>query len=145
MEVFFVQPILKKHAFCSIMKAFFDPIKESQHSGTCVRLRKGEFSGGDLFSAGKKTSRVRLSVTLTETSILASVVQELSMKHVFSQTLWKKKVRTAGTWVQTIFSVIIIQWVYTSDPRNSHLYNNRDYEQDVKVFSKGHLFGNRPH
>lgn len=83
MEVFFLQSILRKHVFCNIMKAFFDPIKESQHSGTWMQLGKGDPTGGDIFSVGKETSRVRLLVTLTETSIPASVAQEFSYENLF--------------------------------------------------------------
>lgn len=51
---FFLQPILRKHVFCNITKAFFDPIKESQPSGTWTRPQKETPLGVMYFRSGMK-------------------------------------------------------------------------------------------
>lgn len=83
---FFLQPILRKYVFCNIMKALFNPIKESQHSGTCVWLGKANLLGEMDFQLGRKHQGLA-SQQLIDTSILAPVAQEFPMNTRFSQVL----------------------------------------------------------
>lgn len=75
-----------------------------------MRLGKGKSSGGDVFSVGNETSRVRLSVTLTETNIPASAALEFSyVSHVLASRCGRgREGGLGGAWVQTVFSVLAI-------------------------------------
>lgn len=83
---FFPPAYIEKACLLQYHESLLRPHKGESALRNPVRLGKGKSSGGDVFSVGNETSRVRLSVTLTETSIPASAALEFSyVSHVLAE------------------------------------------------------------
>lgn len=82
---FFPPAYLEKECLLQYHKSLLRPHKGESALRNLSAAAEGKPAGGDVFAVRNETSRVRLSVTLTETSIPASAALEFSYEgHVLA-------------------------------------------------------------